>query len=729
MVGSKWDDGWSKWLNHVEGSYQQSWREEPGAGGHNVSDTENVGSSVCQKSAHAPSRLFPTAVNDVAKPWKPRLRHQAPDTPPTPSTALTPEPAPQTEEQSPWKYWKLWKKPPNLLWTAFPRKEDITVGTEMGRISPFSVGYACAEMGDKQPEGRAKDILLSRVWQQVKVNADAKACYSGHEFPIVVFRARAAEGREQLFTTQPWKLYCLQTAAVARRHLKPVIRLRFLLEAAEIDDILGSVQIPENFNEIRIVSPMVTGPKNTSPGRSSCVPRRDTPEATDGCCTQKVFCWAGKLSERFTPRHRENSDSIGKFVAHLNMGLAYAHLGEPEASTVNHQYALRYALQLHSLEGHLMVKPFHREIFTSRMKVLVERYVDLCGTLKQTKNQAAALKKLGILASQQDMVAGGADEKGRKNHIDETMISVDILATGQNEQSIDYFTQAIEAARAEGDQEAEKDCSVRLGIAAGQDEDGAKSVQTRRVQEKERDTDSRLHHLMEAKMADHISSILQTSMLGKPALRSRSDMHVIGSLAGFWVRRTMNTSSDVQAKHPVEEAQLTAFRSKAPSPPVSPGSAANVFTMPRPDSAGCSQCQDGVLSRNSSLSADEETVETQTQFISKSDEAKLSCHAWASEASGPVRKPTELPIPLRQRAEGGYLKWSMDAILHDSTKRSMYLAMILDNDDAHPHFSPHKASVHWQEQGVDIANFGLYEVMVIGMWSTAQLDDSSLLHY
>ena len=36
-------------------------------------------------------------------------------------------------------------------------------------------------------------------------------------------------------------------------------------------------------------------------------------------------------------RHRENADSIGKFVAHLNMGLAYAQLGEREASTVNHQ--------------------------------------------------------------------------------------------------------------------------------------------------------------------------------------------------------------------------------------------------------------------------------------------------------------------------------------------------------------------------------------------------------
>ena len=141
------------------------------------------------------------------------------------------------------------------IWTAFPRKEDITVSTDMGRISPFSVGYACAEMGDKQPEGRAANILLSRVWQQVKVNADAEACYLGHEFPIVVFRARAADGREQLFTTQPWKLYCLQRAALARRHLRPVIQPRFLLEAAEIQDILDSVQIPDNFNEIRIVSP------------------------------------------------------------------------------------------------------------------------------------------------------------------------------------------------------------------------------------------------------------------------------------------------------------------------------------------------------------------------------------------------------------------------------------------------------------------------------------------
>ncbi|CAK9083088.1 Hypothetical protein SCF082_LOCUS39456, partial [Durusdinium trenchii] len=162
-------------------------------------------------------------------------------------------------------------------------------------------------------------------------------------------------------------------------------------------------------------------------------------------------------------RHREIADSIGKFVAHLNMGLAYAQLGEREASTVNHQYALRYALQLHSLEGQSLAigsLSFSAGMYDhepDKMKILVERYVDLCGVLKQTRNQAIALKKLGMLSSQ----------------------------LGQNEESIEYFQQAIECARAQGDHEAEKDCAVRLGIAAGQ-----------------------------AKMAEHLSTILQRSVIG-----------------------------------------------------------------------------------------------------------------------------------------------------------------------------------------------------------------------
>lgn len=164
----------------------------------------------------------------------------------------------------------------------------------------------------------------------------------------------------------------------------------------------------------------------------------------------------------FHNKHRESSDSVGKFVAHLNMGLAYAALGEKEASTVNHQYALRYALQLHSLEGQSLAigsLSFSAGMYDNdpeKMRVLVERYVDLCNTLKQPRNQASALKKLGILASQQ----------------------------GNTDESISYFQQAITCARAQGDNEAEKDCSVRLGIAAGQ-----------------------------ARMAEHLSTILQNSVV------------------------------------------------------------------------------------------------------------------------------------------------------------------------------------------------------------------------
>lgn len=164
----------------------------------------------------------------------------------------------------------------------------------------------------------------------------------------------------------------------------------------------------------------------------------------------------------FHNKHRENSDSVGKFVAHLNMGLAYAQLGEKEAATVNHQYALRYALQLHSLEGQSLAigsLSFSAGMYENdpeKMRVLIERYVELCGALKQTRNQVSALKKLGILASE----------------------------NGNSDDSISYFQQAIDCARAQGDREAEKDCSVRLGIAAGQ-----------------------------AKMADHLSSILQQSVL------------------------------------------------------------------------------------------------------------------------------------------------------------------------------------------------------------------------
>mmetsp|Transcript_41238 Transcript_41238/g.94877 ORF Transcript_41238/g.94877 Transcript_41238/m.94877 type:complete len:448 (-) Transcript_41238:3-1346(-) len=176
--------------------------------------------------------------------------------------------------------------------------------------------------------------------------------------------------------------------------------------------------------------------------------------------SKRAIDWFRK-SIAYHNKHREVSDAVGKFVAHLNMGLAYSTLGERESSTVNFQYALRYALQLQSLEGQSLAigsLSFSKGMYENdaeKMRALIERYVDLCDALKQSRNQAAAFRKLGIIAGQQ----------------------------GDNDQSIDYFQQAIKAARSQGDREAEKDCSVRIGIAAGH-----------------------------AKMAEHVSSILSSSV-------------------------------------------------------------------------------------------------------------------------------------------------------------------------------------------------------------------------
>eukprot|EP00913_Durusdinium_trenchii_P022095 g20763.t1 len=178
-------------------------------------------------------------------------------------------------------------------------------------------------------------------------------------------------------------------------------------------------------------------------------------------------------------RHREIADSIGKFVAHLNMGLAYAQLGEREASTVNHQYALRYALQLHSLEG-----------------------------------QSLAIGSLSFSAGMYD------------HEPDKMKILVESYA--------------------------EKDCAVRLGIAAGQ-----------------------------AKMAEHLSTILQRSVIGfhprahqvgsvpKHAGVWRWEMHIIGSMVGFWVRRSF---SEVQAPSMVAlRDKVAAGVSSTPNTAQAPG--------------------------------------------------------------------------------------------------------------------------------------------------------------
>jgi hypothetical protein len=43
-------------------------------------------------------------------------------------------------------------------------------------------------------------------------------------------------------------------------------------------------------------------------------------------------------------KHKEIADVAGKFLAHINLGIIYNNIGDHEKSSINHQFALRYAI-------------------------------------------------------------------------------------------------------------------------------------------------------------------------------------------------------------------------------------------------------------------------------------------------------------------------------------------------------------------------------------------------
>ena len=50
-------------------------------------------------------------------------------------------------------------------------------------------------------------------------------------------------------------------------------------------------------------------------------------------------------------KHKEIADVAGKFLAHINLGIIYNQVGDYEKSSINHQFALRYAIQMSSVAG------------------------------------------------------------------------------------------------------------------------------------------------------------------------------------------------------------------------------------------------------------------------------------------------------------------------------------------------------------------------------------------
>ena len=98
-------------------------------------------------------------------------------------------------------------------------------------------------------------------------------------------------------------------------------------------------------------------------------------------------------------RHKEVADVAGKFLAHINLGIIYNATGDYEKSSINHQFALRYAIQMSSVAGQSVAIGNHGKVGGNqvyaqmnqdKLQTFVERYLQLSSELKYRKGESGA---------------------------------------------------------------------------------------------------------------------------------------------------------------------------------------------------------------------------------------------------------------------------------------------------------------------------------------------------
>eukprot|EP00285_Hemiselmis_virescens_P007370 CAMPEP_0173401342 /NCGR_PEP_ID=MMETSP1356-20130122/50575_1 /TAXON_ID=77927 ORGANISM="Hemiselmis virescens, Strain PCC157" /NCGR_SAMPLE_ID=MMETSP1356 /ASSEMBLY_ACC=CAM_ASM_000847 /LENGTH=207 /DNA_ID=CAMNT_0014361461 /DNA_START=57 /DNA_END=677 /DNA_ORIENTATION=+ len=103
-------------------------------------------------------------------------------------------------------------------------------------------------------------------------------------------------------------------------------------------------------------------------------------------------------------QHLQMADIPGKFVAHCNLGLAFAEINESEKASLNHRQALRYAIVMSSLVGESLACGNLGVIGAKRgdiktAKACMERHLKLATALNDIKAQLDACTLLGQLAN------------------------------------------------------------------------------------------------------------------------------------------------------------------------------------------------------------------------------------------------------------------------------------------------------------------------------------------
>ena len=103
-------------------------------------------------------------------------------------------------------------------------------------------------------------------------------------------------------------------------------------------------------------------------------------------------------------KHKEIADVAGKFLAHINLGIIYNQVGDFEKSSINHQFALRYAIQMSSVAGQSVAignlgkvggNKIYAQMNQDKMQMFVERYLELSNELKYRKGESGAYMQLG----------------------------------------------------------------------------------------------------------------------------------------------------------------------------------------------------------------------------------------------------------------------------------------------------------------------------------------------
>ena len=111
----------------------------------------------------------------------------------------------------------------------------------------------------------------------------------------------------------------------------------------------------------------------------------------------------------FHTKHKEVADVAGKFLAHINLGIIYNAVGDFEKSSINHQFALRYAIQMSSVAGQSVAignlgkvggKETYAQMNQEKLQMFVERYLELSNELKYRKGESGAFMQLGELLTQ-----------------------------------------------------------------------------------------------------------------------------------------------------------------------------------------------------------------------------------------------------------------------------------------------------------------------------------------